>query len=99
VQWALNRGQEGLESAERALALLPADERTPEHTLLLSWLARTRFLRGRFREAISDAEEAFEAATAFRDDYAEIEILNTLGMTKIALGDVDEGVAHLPRAI
>jgi DNA-binding CsgD family transcriptional regulator len=99
VQWALNRGQEGLETAERALAMVPADERSPERTLLLSWLARTRFLRGRFREAISDAEEAFEAATAFRDDYAEIEILNTLGMTKIALGDVDEGVAHLRRAI
>ncbi len=46
MQWALNRGQEGVETAERALELLPPDDRSNERTLLLSWLARTRFLRG-----------------------------------------------------
>jgi DNA-binding CsgD family transcriptional regulator len=99
AQWNLNRGQEGLETAERALALLPSDERTSERTLLLSWLARTRFLRGRFREAIRDAEEALEAATALGYRYAETEVLNTLGMAKMSLGDVDGGVACLRRAI
>ncbi len=99
AQWALNRGQEGLETAEQALALLPPDDRTPERTLLLSWLARTRFLRGRFREAIQDADEAFVAATELGDRDAEMEVLNTLGMVKIALGRVDEGVAHLRDAI
>ncbi|MGN6169266.1 MAG: helix-turn-helix transcriptional regulator [Solirubrobacteraceae bacterium] len=99
IQWALNRGQEGVRTAERALAMLPAKERTPERTLLLSWLARTRFLRGRFREAIRDAEEAREAAVALGEGYAETEVLNTLGMAKIALGQVDDGVADLRRAI
>jgi DNA-binding CsgD family transcriptional regulator len=99
TQWDLNRGLEGVRTAERALALLPAEERTPERTLLLSWLARTRFLRGRFREAIPDAEEAREAAVALGNRYAETEVLNTLGMAKIALGRVDEGVADLRRAI
>jgi DNA-binding CsgD family transcriptional regulator len=99
VQWALNRGEEGVETAERALALLPVEDQSPERILLLSWLARTRFLRGRFREAIRDAEEAFEAGSALDDCEAEIEILNTLGMVKIALGQVDEGVADLRRAI
>jgi ATP/maltotriose-dependent transcriptional regulator MalT len=86
IQWALNRGQEGLRTAERALALLPADERTSERTHLLSWLARTRFLRGRFREAIRDAEEAREAAVALGDGYAQ-------------LGEVDDGVTDLRQAI
>jgi DNA-binding CsgD family transcriptional regulator len=99
AQWNLNRGQEGLETAERALALLPSDERSSERTLLLSWLARTRFLRGRFREAIRDAEEASAAATALGYRYAETEVLNTLGMAKMSLGDVDGGVACLRRAI
>ena len=99
AQWNLNRGQEGLETAERALALLPSDERTSERTLLLSWLARTRFLRGRFREAIRDAEEALEAATGLGYRYAETEVLNTLGMAKMSLGDVDGGMACLRRAI
>lgn len=99
TQWALNRGVDGVRTAERALALLPAEERTPERTLLLSWLARTRFLRGRFREAIRDAEEAREAVLALGDGYAETEVLNTLGMTKIALGQVEEGEEDLRRAI
>ena len=99
AQWDLNRGQEGVETAERALALLPAEDRSPERTLLLSWLARTRFLRGRFREAIRDAEEALEAAVAVGDRDAETEVLNTLGMTRIALGQVDQGVADLRHAI
>ncbi len=46
-----------------------------------------------------DADEAFEAASALDDPEAEIEVLNTLGMVKIALGRVDEGVADLRRAI
>jgi DNA-binding CsgD family transcriptional regulator len=99
TQWALNRGQEGVRTAERALAMLPDDDRGHERAVLLSWLARTRFLRGRFREAIRDAEEAHEVAVALGDGYAETEVLNTLGMTKIALGQVDEGVADLRRAI
>jgi len=99
AQWALNRGQEGVETAERALAVLPDDDGGHERAVLLSWLARTRFLRGRFREAIRDAEEARGAAGALADVYAETEVLNTLGMAKIALGRVDEGVADLRRAI
>ena len=99
MQWNLNRGLQGVQTAERALELLPEKDRTRERTLLLSWLARTRFLRGRFREAIGEAEEAREAAAALGDGYAETEALNTLGMTKIALGRVDEGVADLRRAI
>jgi ATP/maltotriose-dependent transcriptional regulator MalT len=99
IQWNLNRGQEGVETAERALALLPEPDSSRERTLLLSWLARTRFLRGRFREALRDAEQAREAAVALGDQDATTEVLNTLGMTKIALGQVDEGVAELRRAI
>lgn len=99
IQWALNRGQEALQTAERALELLPADDRSLERARLLSWLARTRFLRGRFREAIRDGEEALELAMAVGHPTAEAETLNTLGMAMIALGQVDEGVARMQRTI
>lgn len=98
-QWALNRGPEAVETAERALALLPSDERSSERALLLSWLARTRFLRGRFREAVRDGEEALAAAVALGDQYIEVESLNTLGMARIGLREVDQGVSLLRRAI
>ncbi len=99
IQWNLNRGEEGVQTAERALALLPEDDRSHERTLLLSWLARTRFLRGRLREAVGDAREALAAALALGDRAIEVEVRNTLGMATVSLGDVDEGVADMRRAI
>jgi DNA-binding CsgD family transcriptional regulator/tetratricopeptide (TPR) repeat protein len=99
VQWSLNRGLDAAETAERALALLPAEEATAERGSLMAWLARIRFLRGRFRDAIGDAEAALAVAGAACDPHTEGELLNTLGMARIALGNVDEGVSLLRRAI
>jgi DNA-binding NarL/FixJ family response regulator len=99
AQWALNRGQEGVETAERALALLEPCAPGLERARLLSWLARTRFLRGRFREAVRDAEEALALAVEVSHPTAEAETLNTLGMAMMALGQVDEGVARMQRTI
>jgi DNA-binding CsgD family transcriptional regulator len=99
IQWSLNRGIEGVETAQRALALLPPGEESRDRALLLAWLARTRFLRGRFRDAIDDGDRALAAAGAAGDSRAEGEVLNTIGMAEIALGRVDEGVARLRRTI
>ncbi len=98
TQWAMNRGLEGVETAQRALEILP-DGESEERASLLAWLAHTRFLRGRFRGAQDDGEEALALAVAVGDRGAEVEVLNTLGMTQIALGDVEAGVARLRRAI
>ncbi len=99
VQWRLNRGSEAVETAERALALLPSDEVSQERASLLAWLARTRFLRGRYREAFKEGGVALEAARAAGDRASESEILGTLGMSQLMLGEVDDGVACLRRAI
>jgi DNA-binding CsgD family transcriptional regulator len=99
TQWTLNRGQEALATASRALAMLPVDDRGRERAVVLAWLARTRFLRGRFRDAVIDGEAALAAAITAGDAHAEGEVLNTLGMAQVALGQVDEGVARLRRAI
>src|SRR4029077_1861061 len=40
VQWSLNRGMEAVETAQRALSMLPADEVSPEQAALTAWLAR-----------------------------------------------------------
>jgi DNA-binding CsgD family transcriptional regulator/tetratricopeptide (TPR) repeat protein len=99
VQWTLNRGLEALDTAQRALELLPDDEPTPERASLLAWLARTRFLRGRYREALREGESALATALAAGDRRAETEVLNTLAMSQILLGSVEEGIAHMRRAI
>jgi DNA-binding CsgD family transcriptional regulator len=78
--------------------MLPAEDNSQECAALLGWLARTRFLRGRFRDAVKDGEQALIAAVAAGDSRAEGDVLNTLGMAQIALGQVDQGVQRLRRA-
>ncbi|HEX4011774.1 MAG TPA: AAA family ATPase [Solirubrobacteraceae bacterium] len=97
--WVLNRGSEALEIAERALRMLPAEDTDGVRPRILAWLARTRFLRGRFRESVSDGEAALEIAVRVGDHIAEAELLNTLGMARVALGEVDRGVESLRRAV
>jgi DNA-binding NarL/FixJ family response regulator/tetratricopeptide (TPR) repeat protein len=99
TQWVLNQGIKGVETAQRALALLPAGEASTERVLILAWLARTRVLRGRFRDAIGGGMQALDMARSLQARFPETELLNTLGMARIALGQVEEGMAHLREAI
>jgi DNA-binding CsgD family transcriptional regulator len=99
ITWALNRGEEALEIAERALAMLPEDDIGGERPRLLAWLARTRYLRGRFRHAAEEGEAALEVAVAAGDQVAETELLNTLGMAYVSLGNVEKGITSLKHAI
>jgi DNA-binding CsgD family transcriptional regulator/tetratricopeptide (TPR) repeat protein len=99
LQWSLNRGVEGVETAQRALSMLPQGKASQERALLMAWLARTRVLRGRFRDAVPDGDAALAAAIEVGDRHAEGEVLNTLGMAHVGLGSVDHGVALLRQAI
>ncbi len=99
VQRGLNRTPEAIETAERALAMLSGQDGARERASLLAWLGRTRWLRGRYRDAIADSEVALVAAIEAGDRSSESEVLNTLGMAQIMLGEIDEGVARLRRAI
>jgi DNA-binding CsgD family transcriptional regulator/tetratricopeptide (TPR) repeat protein len=101
ARWALNRGREALETAYGALELVSGAgaESSRERAALLGWLARTQVLRGRFRDALADGRRALECAVEVGDPYSESEILNTLGMAQIALGQVDEGVEGLRRSM
>jgi DNA-binding CsgD family transcriptional regulator/tetratricopeptide (TPR) repeat protein len=99
MSWTLNRGEEAVGIAERALAMIPDDDPNGDRPLLLAWLARTRFLRGRFRQAATEGEAALQIAVAAGSRLAETELLNTLGMARVALGEVDAGVESLRRAV
>jgi DNA-binding CsgD family transcriptional regulator/tetratricopeptide (TPR) repeat protein len=97
-RWRLNQAQAGSEDLERALTLLP-DEPSVERARLLSFIARTRTLRGHYREALREGERAREVAEAAGLAVVIGEVLNTLGMANIALGEVEVGEALLREAI
>jgi DNA-binding CsgD family transcriptional regulator len=98
-EWQLNHGEEAVDMAERALAMLAEDDPTGERRRLLAWLARSRYLRGRFREAATEGEAALKVAVSAGDREAESDLLNTLGMAYVSLGEVDKGFTSLGRAI
>ena len=98
VLWSLNRGDEAIASGERALAMLSGAE-TAQAIATRAWLARLQILRGKYREARVDAEQALEAAVAGGERGPEIELLNTLGMARVGLGEFDAGIASMRRAI
>jgi DNA-binding CsgD family transcriptional regulator/tetratricopeptide (TPR) repeat protein len=58
-----------------------------------------RLLRGRYREALTEGKAALAVARAAGDRRSESEVLNTLGMAQISVGDVDEGISCLREAI
>lgn len=97
-RWRLNQARAAMADAQRALELMPEDP-SAELAKLLSWIARTEFLRGHYREAISKGERALELAKGLELPILIGEVLNTLGMARISLGEVDTGEAMLRDAI
>ncbi len=97
-RWRLNQASAAIADLDRALVLLP-EERSRDRARVLSWLARTHALRGHYREAVAEGERAREVAAAMELTMTLGETLNTLGMSKIALGDVEDGEALLREAI
>jgi DNA-binding CsgD family transcriptional regulator len=100
AQGSLNRQDEALVTIERALALLPADDRSPERAALLAAGARARMLQSRFADAADRARAALAAARQLDDGRAvEVRALNSLGVALAGLGDFDAGAAALREAL
>jgi tetratricopeptide (TPR) repeat protein len=99
VQWALTSNDAALETARHGLELLPAGEASPERAALASWWAKMRMLQGRYREALRLARDAAEVADRAGDDASKARARDAIGVSLMALGDVDEGAGVLREAI
>ena len=95
--WSLNRQEESVETINRALALLPEDEKSRERAALLVELARSRMLQSRFGESIRVAREALEVARAIGERDVEVRALNVMGTALGNRGEVEEGAARAAR--
>jgi DNA-binding CsgD family transcriptional regulator len=99
VRWSLGAAERGLTTLERGLALLPHGDMSSERALLLGLHGKMLMLRGQHRKAIEVARAALPAAIAAHEPAAHSRALNVLGSSLMALGDLDEGAAHLREAI
>jgi DNA-binding CsgD family transcriptional regulator len=95
--WSLNCGDDAVAAGKRALALLPDGD--PERPHVRGGMARLQLLRGRFREARTEAQAALADARAVGNEHAVAELLDIRGMALTALGEIEAGIASLRESI
>jgi predicted ATPase/DNA-binding NarL/FixJ family response regulator len=91
ARWAMGKAESAREDLERALALLPESEPTPERAQILEQKARFLLLQGRFAESRDAADEALRAAEAAGVEDTEALVLNRLGLCLFLLGEEERG--------
>lgn len=91
ARWALGKASAAREDLERALALLPESQPTPERARILEAKARFLLLQGRFAESRDAADEALRAAEAAGVEDTEALVLNRLGLCLFFLGEEERG--------
>ena len=96
LRWA-GETEEGFAAYARAMDLLP-DGESPQRARLLEYRARGMMLRGRFEEGAAGGEAALAMAERCEDPSIQIRALNTVGLSRAALGAAEEGIALLRRS-
>jgi ATP/maltotriose-dependent transcriptional regulator MalT len=91
ARWAMGRAEAARADLDRALALLPESEPSPERARILEQKARFLLLQGRFAESRDVADEALRAAEAAGVEDTKALILNRLGLCLFLLGDEERG--------
>ncbi len=99
TRWGFGLAEASIATLERGLALLPADDTSPERARLLGLRAKQLMLRGRHRSAVEAGRAALEAATAASEPGTRSRALNVLGSSLMALGHTDEGAAKLRESL
>ena len=99
TQWSLGRSEDARDSIERAVALLPEDDGSPERARILSRQAKIAMLRGRFSDVVPAARAALDAAIQAGATGPQADALNVMGIAAMMLGDVEQGRASLREAI
>ena len=96
LRWA-GESEEGFATYTRAMELLPSGE-SAERARLLEHRARGLMLRGRIREGATGGAEALAMAERCEDPMIQIRAMNTVGLSRAALGAWDEGITLLRRS-
>lgn len=98
LAWYLNESgdwQSGVTAMERAVDLIPIDPPTPERAEVLSDLAHSLMVRGRFSESLTLAEAALAISRAVGARAAEARALNALGVDLACRSDLERSIPIL----
>jgi ATP/maltotriose-dependent transcriptional regulator MalT len=91
ARWATGRAESARADIDRALALLPESDPSPERAMILEQKARFLLLQGRFAESRDASDEALRAAEAAGVEDTKALVLNRLGLSLFLLGEEERG--------
>src|SRR3990170_308737 len=98
LAWYLNESgdwQSGVIALERAAELIPMDPPTPERARVLSDVAHSLMVRGRFGDSMAMAEAALAISRAVGTEPSEARALNALGLDLACRSDFERAVPIL----
>ena len=98
LAWYLNESgdwKSGVTAMERAVELIPIDPPTPARAEVLSDLAHSLMMRGRFSESLALAEAALAISRAVGARAAEARALNALGLDLACRSDLERAIPVL----
>jgi DNA-binding CsgD family transcriptional regulator len=99
ARWSIGQADAARDDLERALALLPESDPTPERASILELKARFLLLQGRYEEGRDASIEALRAAEATGVAVTEAGVLSRLGMALYFLGEEGEGNERMRESI
>ncbi len=99
ARWTIGQADAARDDLERALALLPECDPTPERAGILELKARFLLLQGRFEAGRDASLEALRAAEATGVEVTKAGVLSRLGMALYKLGEEEEGDRRMRQSI
>jgi DNA-binding CsgD family transcriptional regulator len=98
LAWYLNESgdwQSGVAALDRAVSLIPIDPPTPQRARVLSDLAHSLMVRGRYGDSLAIAEAALSIGRSVAARVAEARALNALGLDLACRSDFERGLPIL----
>ena len=99
ARWGVGESDAARDDLERALALLPRGDATPERARILEQKVRFLMLQGRYASARDAAGEALDAAEEAGAEGIKSGVLNRLGLALFFLGEEAEGDAAMRESV
>jgi len=99
ARWGVGQADAARADLDRALALLPATDPTPERARILEGKARFLLLQGRYEEARDAGEEALGAADAAGVEGTKSGVLSRLGLARFFHGEFEQGIEEMRESL
>jgi DNA-binding CsgD family transcriptional regulator/tetratricopeptide (TPR) repeat protein len=95
----MGHDSDAISELESAIGLMPADDPSPQRAHAVGTLAAALMLSGQYEASRDLSVDARRLAAAQGDTYLESQVLSFIGVDLVNLGELDEGISSLRKAV